>query len=797
VDARSEELLELDAVRRRLAEGTAFAGGRALALGLEPSPDPGEVARRQDETEEALRLDQAGVPSPGGARDVRPAVASAVRGGRLEAAALGEVQATCEAAVEAARGVMARSDDAPLLASRLGEVEQATLEALAHALDAALDGRGGVRDTASPELARARRELAAAQAAAAELMRALGRRLRAHLQETFVTERSGRPVLAVKASSRSAVPGLVHDTSASGQTLFVEPLEMVDANNRVRERQAAERHEEERVLVALSIAVAERGAAVTAAVEALAVLDLALARAALSRRWDGCPVAPGDEVELLAARHPLLDPAVAVPVDLDLRGLRALVVTGPNTGGKTVALKTLGLLALVHQCGLRPPAARARLPVFDRVLADIGDEQSIERSLSTFSGHLRRLIAILEAAGPRSLVLLDEVAAGTDPVEGAALAQAVLERLMARGALVTATGHQPELKAWASATAGAANAAVGFDPRDLSPTYELRLGEPGASHALAIAERLGLDPEVVAAARRGLGAERRAVEELLAEAAEARVRAASEREAAASEREAANAASRRVGEREAELEEQLRRMRAGAAAERAAARAEAETELAGLSAELAELRAEIAAARREEGARRAAAASADARARMREGERDRRLGAASERVGRARAALAAAAPAAASGPIAVGDDVLDPELGFRGRVIALESGQAEVQGQGARLRLPAARLVPDRAPPASEEPAPVRVDVVSRPGAAAPEIDVRGQRAEEARATVRERIDAASLAGLPRVRVIHGRGTGALRAAVREELARHPLVGRVDPAPPEEGGDGATLVELG
>jgi DNA mismatch repair protein MutS2 len=793
MDPRSEELLELGAVRERLAAECAFAGGRERALALAPSPDPAEVAARRAETEEAVLLDQAGLSPPAGANDVRADARMAERGGLLDPDALGAIGATAEVAVEAARAVALQAEAAPRLAARLDLVEQGPLLALRAALTAALDERGGIRDTASPELARVRRELAGARAAAADTLRDLARRLRPHLQETFVTERGGRPVLAVKASSRSAVPGLVHDTSGSGQTLFVEPLALLEANNRVRELQAGERHEEERVLAALSAQVAERAGALREAHDALAALDLAMAMAILGRRWSACPVEPADEVLLEAARHPLLDPGEAVPVDLDLRGLRALVVTGPNTGGKTVALKTLGLLAMLHQCGLRVPAMRARMPVFDAVLADIGDEQSIERSLSTFSGHVRRLVAILEAAGERSLVLLDEVAAGTDPIEGAALAQAVLERLVGRGALVLTTGHQPELKAWASATPGVANAAVGFDPRTLSPTYELRLGEPGASHALAIAERLGLDAEVIAGARGALGTERVAVEELLAEAGTARARAGDALAQAEAERDAAAAELERVHAREAELAEQLARTRAGAAEERARARREAEAELAGLTGQLAELRAEIAQARREEAARRRERRGGEERGR----ERDRRLGAADAATGAAREALAAMSrPIGPAAPLAVGDMVLDPLLGVRGRVVALEGGQAEVQGPTARLRVPAERLVQERAAPEPAAPPPVRVDVVARPGAAAPEIDIRGQRAEEARAEVRERIDAASMAGLRQVRVIHGKGTGALRAAVREELARHPLVARAEPASPQEGGEGATLAML-
>ena len=566
MDPRSAELLELPAVRERLAGLASTAGGRELARALAPSPDAGEVASRASETEEALALRDLGVGGPGGASDLRPATAAAARDAALEAEALAEVLATVRIWLEARDAVAGHAEAAPLLAAALAEPDAAAARRVEAALERALDPRGGLLDTASPELASARRRLAAARRAAADLLRELASRLRSHLQESFTTARGGRPVLAVKASSRSAVPGIVHDSSGSGQTLFVEPMELVEANNRVREVASEEAEEEARILRALSRLVADEREALDDLTVALARLDLALARGALSRAWDGCRVEPAPEVNLRAARHPLLDPAAAVPIDLPLPGVRALVVSGPNTGGKTVALKTLGLLAMLHQCGLRVPAARARLPVFDRILADIGDDQSIAESLSTFSAHVRRLMAILAAAGPRSLVLLDEPAAGTDPDEGARLAQAVVERLVEGGALVLATTHAPELKAWASAAPRAANAAVGLDARTLRPLYALQLGEPGASHALGIAAGLGLDPAVVEAARAAGPPERRALEGLLADAAAARATADDERAAAAAERAEAADARRRAEAREADLERRLARSREAAEA---------------------------------------------------------------------------------------------------------------------------------------------------------------------------------------------------------------------------------------
>lgn len=795
MDGRSLDLLELPAVRDRLAGHAAFEGGAALARAMEPSPHPDEVAGRQAETTEALWLARIGVSAPGGAFDVRTAAREAERGAVLDIGALDDVLATAGVALEIHTTLISHGDDAPLLAERVRGLDMGALNAIQVGFEQALDRRGGLLDTASPELARLRREVVRVREQAASALRDLAGRVRTHLQEGFITDRGGRPVLAVKASSRSAVPGLVHDTSGSGQTLFVEPFAVVDDNNRVREMEIAERQECERIVAALSQRVGESAGAIGDAVDALSAVDLAFARAALSQEWAGCEVERGDDIVLEGARHPLLDPATAVPVDLPLGDLRAVVVSGPNTGGKTVTLKTLGLFALLHQCGLRPPARRVVLPVFDDVLSDIGDEQSIAMSLSTFSAHVRSLIAIMDAAGPRSLVLLDEIAGGTDPAEGAALAQAVLDRLLECGARVLVTSHLAELREWASSTEGAVNAAVGFDAATLASTYEVRLGEPGASHALAVAERLGLPADVLARAREHIGPERRAVEELLLEADAARAAAVAERASVEEERVRLEEARARAERREQDLEKQIEKARAGADKERAAARQAAEAELASLTDDLRLLREEI---------RRARAAEAD---RLRqapheaEPERDRRMGEADRIVGRARRALATPdAPPATEPrrPVEVGDRVMDRVLGMEGVVVAIEGRYADIQGPLARIRLPLDRLVPGRsarAPSRRDEPG-VKVDVTLPQDASSPEIDLRGRRAEEVRVAVRERIDAASMAGRPSLRVIHGHGTGALRLVVREELSRHPLVVRAEPAPANEGGDGATIAYL-
>ena len=494
MDPNALDVLEFPAIRERVARATATDFGSALAAELEPSPDADEVARRQALTAEAIGLlDESLEPPLEGIRDVREPAAHAALGGALSPQALRHVSSTASGALRA----RAALDEvpAPLLGSLAAAIDPA-LGAVAKAIDRAVEEDGSdLRDNASPKLRKLRGELRTGRQRVRDKLEQLVRssELREHLQEEFITLRGGRPVLAVKASARRSVPGIVHDASDSGQTLFVEPFDVVELSNRQSEATSAEREEVERILRELSAGVGEAAPLLGAAVEATGRIDLAIALGTLSRGWKGARVEVSDEVRLAGARHPLLDAKLAVPIDLDLGDLRALVISGPNTGGKTVALKTLGLAALLHQAGLRPPAETAALPVFDQVLADIGDRQSIEMSLSTFSGHVASIVSILNAAGGRSLVLLDELASGTDPVEGSALAQALVARLAEQARLTLVTTHYPELKEWASATDGVANAGTGFDPDTHAPLYRIALGRPGTSHALQIAERLGLD----------------------------------------------------------------------------------------------------------------------------------------------------------------------------------------------------------------------------------------------------------------------------------------------------------------
>jgi DNA mismatch repair protein MutS2 len=773
VDGAALAALELPAILDRLAAAAATELGSGLARALEPSASVDEVAARRALTLEAVALlDAADDPPLAGITDVTRAVERSEREGVLGPAELRAIAAASRVGVEARRVVTGRSDLAPALADIAARIEPALL-ALAQEIDRCVEEDGSdLRDTASPRLRKLRAEVRSGAARVRDELARVARSagVRDALQESFLAERGGRPVLAVRAAARAHVPGIVHDASSTGQTVFVEPLAVVELNNRLAEAAAEAREEADRILHELSAAVAARGDELRALVAAAAELDLALACGTLSRGWHGVEVEVADEVRLIGARHPLLDRATAVPIDLDLDGLRALVISGPNTGGKTVALKTLGLAALLHQCGLLLPAAEATLPVFDDVLADIGDRQSIEMSLSTFSGHVRTLVSILETATGRSLVLLDEVAAGTDPQEGAPLAQALLERLAAQARLTVATTHFAELKEWASARDDVANAATGFDVETDTPLYRLALGRPGTSHALRVAERLGLDPAVVADARARVDPERLRASELVAEA-EAAERVARKR------REEGERTVRRADQRERELGAELERVRASAERVRRDAHAAAERELADVRAELAALRTEVRRARRA----------------RRDSDQDRALGAATERAARAEHVLNRhrLPPLQATAPLAAGDPV-ESDVGVRGTIAAVRGDEAEVLGAaGQRVRIPLARLRPSRERPPEERSPGVQVRAAAR-GDVSDQLDVRGRPGHEAREQVRRLVDEASLAGLREVRIVHGRGTGALRSAVREELRQHPLVERAE----ADAEDGATIAHL-
>jgi len=526
VNRKALELLEFPRVRAQLAAFCGFSVSKELADALEPTSDAALVARRLALTSEAVRvLNSSPNLTTGGARDVRNPVERARRGGVLDPEELLTIQAT----IGAARVVRSTVSRLANLAPGLADFARLIVDcpALEQEIGRCLSETGDVLDSASPDLGRIRSEMKVAHQKLLDRLHDIvfGGAHRAALQEPLVTMREGRYVVPVRSDSRSQLRGIIHDQSASGQTVYVEPLATIDLNNRWRQLQLEEQHEIERILRALSQQVAANADSLDSSVIGLGEIDLNLGEARLAEAQRAVePVLetrPGDAgqrgLRLINARHPLLQGKV-VPITIRLGDdFNVMVITGPNTGGKTVALKTAGLLTLMAQSGLHVPAeSGSQIHIFEEVLADIGDEQSIEQSLSTFSSHMRNVVQIVRSAAPNTLALLDEVGAGTDPAEGSALARAVLRRLLERGTWVIATTHYTELKAFAHDTAGLTNASVEFDAETLAPTYRLLIGLPGKSNALAIAHRLGLDDAVLADASQYIDASQIEVENLLA-----------------------------------------------------------------------------------------------------------------------------------------------------------------------------------------------------------------------------------------------------------------------------------------
>ncbi len=763
--------LEFPRIRELLAERTSFAPGRELAEALTPVTDAREADRLQDETAAARELlrsqRSAGL---GGARDVRDALRRARLGGSLEPLQLTAIADT----IRAAEKLFSDVHPYPPLAAkaRFARPPRDVAEAIEHAVG----GTGEVLDRASPRLGSLRGALRAAQARLQQRLDGLLRspELARALQEQLVTQRGGRYVVPVKTEMRSAVKGIVHDQSASGATVFIEPLEILEANNALREAELAESAEVRHVLDELSRRVERAGEDLDSVTTALAALDLLLAKAELAVHLE-CerPILDTHGVlDVVGARHPLLVErgTGVVPIDVRLGSdFRALVITGPNTGGKTVTLRTMGLLVLMGASGLQIPASRgSRVPVVRRVFADIGDEQSIAQSLSTFSSHLRNVVATLAEAERDDLALLDELGAGTDPDEGAALAMAVLETLLERGVLVAATTHYPELKAFALNTPGTANASVEFDAESLRPTYRVHVGLPGASNAFAIASRLGLDSAVLARAETHLSDLHRSLERTLREAERHRTELSSALEEARVDAEDARRLTEDARREAARIRDE---------AERGARRARTEVDELLLQARRALTQAEGA---RDQAAKRNLVD--EARAALAEAETTRR----------------SSGPEPAprqTVPIAIGSPVHVEGVSDAGTLLSIDDrGMADVAAGPLRLRVPAASLRPAQA--VQEPPRTTRPVVSGSAAAVSLQLDLRGARADEALDVLERYLNDAAVAGVDRLRIVHGKGTGALRTAVREVLSRHPLVRGHEPASAAEGGDGATIVRL-
>jgi DNA mismatch repair protein MutS2 len=816
------ETLEFPKILERLARYARFSASKELALALRPSPYLSEVQGWQTETSEADHLiaihPNIGV---GGARDVRPNVARAQRGAVLTALELIEVRQTLIAARDLQRTIIRLAESYPRLADMAGRIEPCP--GVVNDIGQAIDERGEIKDNASPALARIRRDL---QTAYGRLMEKLNRMIASpqhnrYLQEALITQRAGRYVIPLKADFKGRIRGIIHDQSASGATLFIEPLATVDLNNRWRQLQMDEADEIRRILAELSDRVGQHGRFIDHTIDALAELDLAFAKAKYAEAIDAVepilfqpdePPQGNDDVvpstlafKLMAARHPLLDPESVVPIDITLpQATSMLVITGPNTGGKTVSLKTVGLLAAMAQAGLRIPAMDgSALPVFNHIFADIGDEQSIEQSLSTFSGHMTNIVQILEQCDWRSLIILDELGAGTDPIEGSALARSILAHLLEAGVTTFVATHFSELKAYAHTTPGIANASMAFDLDSLAPTYRLQIGLPGASNAFAIARRLGLSEAIINRAQGLVGEDARQIEAMLTEIKAETEAAHRLRKLAEAEREEAvqrtEQLDRRLAEIEAERRDILNSARADAREEIEAVRQEIKTLKAQAEAALEAARVAEEARQRARSRPQTAttpgseepvpAGVADIEARLEQLEQGTRAEPAPQ------PAVRQPEVVPLSGPLRPGDQVYVNQFGTVGEVVEVQKKQVEIQLGHFRTTVPLSgvELRGRAAPREQTDVRTIQAPPVESPGL---ELDLRGQVAADALINLDHYLDQAFLAQLPWVRIIHGKGSGALRQAVRQALSGHPLVSSYRPGDSGEGGEGVTVAKL-
>ena len=872
--ARALTLLEFDQVRQRLGGYTRTELGRERALDLEPVGDALEIGSRLQETGEARQfLDTGGSLEFGPGVDLREYVQRAILGGTLRGEELHQVQQLAGAA-GFNRNALHRREDLPLLAGIAGNIPD--LGNLEQAIRRAISPAGEILDDASPELRQLRRESRSAYQQLNEVMQRSLRRYqqRAVVQEPIITQRNGRLVLLIKAEHKSQTPGIVHDVSDSGATVFIEPLPAIETGNRWRETRLAEEREEERVLRALASQVGDAGPDLQLALDLLARLDLAMAKGrysvdrhavppvivsplhlqAASRGSQAArssvadiettPTSPagrgaggeGPRLRITGARHPLLTDRV-VPISLELGGSNGImVITGPNAGGKTVALKTVGLLALMAHSGLHVPAETAEFPLLDGIYADIGDQQSIEQSLSTFSSHIQNLRGILDQVTDRSLVLIDELGTSTDPEEGAALAQAILGHFRDRGVMTLATTHHRGVARYVQEQPGMVNASVDLEPVTLEPTYRITLGLPGRSYALTIADRMGLAPEILEEARSFIAPSQLVTDDLVQELQV-------ERAVVAQLRQESEELLAQARTQQAETEARLATVEASRLELVEEARQDLQRRIGGLLAQLQQAERAAEHAEAEQAAQRLLRPSPGAPA------RNTGRGSSAERFRAYQEDLVQFQKELNSTqwePIEVertpwqeelrsGDrvyirgiprpvEVISPQdadehievlLGtMRARIPVYQLERPAESGLGPEGGQPAG-VSTQGVPAGSSElgPPPAGLDP-NTPGArfrhnrdageyyrrrsprhVNTDLDLRGQRVDEALDKVETLLNEAALSGVPEIRIIHGRGTGALRNAIREYLRGHPLTASAGPDA-EGANDGVTVVEL-
>jgi len=806
VDSKTLQVLEYNKVRERLKAFCDFSASMELALALEPTNSYDLALARLAETTEARSLfstnDNIGI---GGAHDIRQAVDLAARGGVLDPEQLLNIKSTLISCRELKKSLERKTDEYP----RLSQIAVGLPDphGIVDSITRILSDRGEVLDSASPKLADLRREIKIAHG---RLMSRLQKYLTESankLQEPIITQRDGRYVIPLRAEFKGSIKAVVHDQSSSGATLFVEPLPVVELNNELRELELKARDEERRILAEVSAQVGEHAEEFKYGVENLAMLDLIFAKAKYAEELRASEPVLGQRskvksqksskdddlrpstfdfphLNIVHARHPLLDPQSVVPIDVNPKeGTRAIIITGPNTGGKTVSLKTVGLLALMAQSGLHIPAqSGSEIPFFHSVFADIGDEQSIEQSLSTFSGHITNIIRILKHIDHRSLVIFDELGAGTDPQEGAALARAILSHLLESGCTTLVATHYPELKTFAHSTEGVVNASLEFDIKTLRPTYHLTLGLPGRSNALLIAQRLGLSQPIIDSAKGEIHPDDLRADKLLDDIRKERNRTSRERQKLEKARDRLEAQTKEIEKRLEKIEDERRDVLAKA-------RAEGELEVAVLRSNIDSLKSQLKKAKQPLEA----------------------IKTIEEKIEKVESKIAAPVerrqtmddrPSSSNvhRPLSLGERVTVSTLNAEGVVTALGESDAEVQIGSLRVRARISELVRKSNEQSSviSEQSPVsslqsQVANAKSPGL---ELNLRGKLVDEGLDELEKYLERAYSAGLLFVRIVHGKGTGKMRDAVRNALKSNEYVTSFEEPKDNEGGAGVTIAKI-
>ena len=781
---KSIHTLELPRVLALLAEEAVTEEGKERCRSALPSVERSEVQRLQSQTSAAfVMLVKGGSPGFSGVRPVAAALQRADRGGNLNTRELLDIAQVLRCARSVREYGMGESTAKTVLDGYFQSLTPNRF--LEDKITGAILSEEEIADAASPELADIRRHMRAAAGKVRDVLsRLISSNQSKYLQEAIITMRGGRYVVPVKSEHKNDIPGLVHDVSGSGSTFFIEPMGVVNANNELKELERKEQKEIERILAELSADCANVRETIEEDYRTLVALDVIFARAKLSSRMEAMEPALGEYIQLRKARHPLLDHRTAVRNDLYLgKEFDTLVITGPNTGGKTVTLKTLGLLTLMAQCGLHIPAADGSvIRVCSSVLADIGDEQSIDQSLSTFSSHMVNIVAILEQADDRALILFDELGAGTDPVEGAALAAAIIDSTRAMGALVAATTHYAELKVYAMTTPGVENASCEFNVDTLAPTYRLVLGIPGKSNAFAISRRLGLPEYIIEKAAARLDAENVRFEDVLTKLDQQRQEMERERDAARRLKLEMEQSAAKAREYRQKLEEERAKV-----VEKAQAEARAIIDEARAASDLALSQLKELQKRKDLDWQQVNEGRSQARHLLNQAEES----------------IGGPAPEPEAPPptrdARAGDTVELVKMGTRATVLSVNK-DGTLQLQAGILKISAkqeeVRVVEGETQSQKEARKIIQRAERTLRAPAARELDLRGMTTDEALITLENFLDAAMMGKLETVTIIHGKGTGAVRAAVRNYLKRSRYVKTFRPGRYGEGEDGVTVAEL-